>query len=104
MHRFAVTILFLSLCGCATLSPKPLSRDQIIERTKKEISKRETWAKGAQIMTTEDRDSKKWRWKVEVRALDLSTPASCGCIPFLPDGYRDLYFSDTGRLMIYQRP
>jgi hypothetical protein len=104
MPRLAAITLSLGLAGCASLSPQPLTREQIVQRTGKEISKRETWAKDAQIIITEDPDSKKWRWKVTARALDPTQRLPCGCIPYLPGTDRELYFSHTGRLMIYQTP
>ena len=104
MHRLAAITLSLGLAGCASLSPQPLSEEQIVQRTEKELSRRETWTKDAQIMVSEDPDSKKWRWKVTARALDTTQQLPCGCIPYLPGTDRELYFSYTGRLMIYQKP
>ena len=104
MRHLAAITLLSGLAGCASLSPQPLTQEQIIKRTEKELSKRETWAKDAQIVITEDPDSRKWRWKVEARALDTTRSLPCGCVPYLPGTDRELYFSSSGRLTIYQKP
>jgi len=99
MKPLLAFIIALSLVACSSVPRTEVTREEVLLKAKKAISKRETWSEIGHYMSHQDKYDHNWRITVG-KIADPQPKHECGCLLFDQNAQSyEIYISKYGKLI-----